>query len=147
MNDTITGRCLCRKIEFEFSGDVNWVLNCHCETCRRSTSSPMTTWVSVPNENFKFVKGVPCKYSSSKGVLRKFCSDCGSPLSYESEKMPGEIHLYLASLDDPNILEPTCHVFESEKLSWFEVHDTLARYATTRKGGAIKPDHFGPKEV
>lgn len=144
MTETVKGRCLCGAVEFEFTGVVNWVLNCHCETCRRATSSPMTTWVSVPNENFKFSKGVLSTYSSSPGVLRKFCSTCGSPLSYEGERMPGEIHLYVASLDNPSNLPPTCHVFESEKLSWFDVHDTLPRYSTTRKGGTVEPDHFGP---
>lgn len=145
MTDRIEGRCLCGAITFAYSGDVNWVLNCHCETCRRATSSPMTTWISVPLENFTLTSGTPSRYSSSPGVSRMFCPTCGTPLSYEGDKMPGEIHLYAASLNDPNAVEPTCHVFESEKLDWFDAHDTLPRYATTRKGGTVEPDHFGPR--
>ncbi|WP_196260931.1 GFA family protein [Pelagibacterium limicola] len=141
----VEGRCLCGCIGFEYNGSVNWIINCHCETCRRATSSPMTTWISVPFSNFAFSRGQPAKYESSPGVVRRFCPSCGTPLSYESEKMPGEIHLYAASLLDPNSVEPTCHVFESEKLAWFEVHDNLPRYATSRKGGTVAPDHIGPR--
>ena len=143
--DKIKGRCLCGEIGFEYRGKVNWVLNCHCETCRRATSSPMTTWISVPNENFTILRGEPARFSSSPGVSRMFCATCGAQMSYENEKMPGEIHLYAASLVDPNAVEPTCHVFEGEKLAWFEVHDALPRYSTTRMGGAVEPDHFGPR--
>ena len=145
MTETIKGRCMCGNIQFEYSGDVNWILNCHCESCRRATSSPMTTWISVPNENFTFTAGETANFSSSPGVTRQFCPNCGTPISFETEKMPGEIHLYAASLLDPNSVQPTCHVFEEEKLEWFEVHDQLPRYATTRKGGTVDPDHYGPR--
>lgn len=142
----VKGRCLCGQTRFEYSGDPNWVLHCHCESCRRATSSPMTTWISVPNENFALTAGTPSTYSSSPGVTRMFCSNCGSPLSFETEKMPGEIHLYAASLDDPTAVIPTCHVFEEERIDWFEVHDQLPRYATTRMGGKVAPSHIGPRD-
>ena len=45
---TTSGHCLCRAIAFSFEGAPNWTLHCHCESCRRATSSPMATWVSVP---------------------------------------------------------------------------------------------------
>ena len=42
-------RCLCGAVSFEFSGAENWRAHCHCESCRRNTSSPFTTWFGVPN--------------------------------------------------------------------------------------------------
>lgn len=105
----------------------------------------MTTWVSVPNEAFCWEEGEPAHYSSSPGVVRHFCDQCGTPLSYIGERMPGEIHLYLASLDNSEQFAPTAHVFESERLNWFEVHDELPRFETTRKGGAAEPTHYGPR--
>jgi len=142
----INGHCLCGEIQFSYQDEPNWVLNCHCESCRRATSSPMTTWISVPNENFRFVSGTPSEYASSPGVRRTFCPNCGSPMSFETEKMPGEIHIYAASLENPETVTPTCHVFESEKLGWFDTHDDLPRYATTRLGGKADPTHFGPRK-
>lgn len=140
----IAGGCLCGAVRFAFEGTQNWVLNCHCETCRRATSSPMTTWVSVPLEGFSWQKGATAQFSSSPGVTRRFCGACGSPLSYESTNWPGEIHLYAVSFDDPNMVAPTAHVFHGERLDWFEVHDALPRYETTRGGGTIAPYQHGP---
>jgi len=141
----IRGHCSCGEIRFLYRGDTKWELHCHCESCRRATSSPMTTWISVPNENFEFTSGTPSEYASSPGVVRRFCPNCGSQLSFETEKMPGEIHLYAVSLENPSVVTPTCHVFEGEKIEWFDVHDDLPRYRTTRMGGKLEPDHYGPK--
>jgi hypothetical protein len=66
-------------------------------------------------------------------------------MSYENEKLPGEIHLYAASLDEPGRAAPARHVFVDEQLPWFEVHDDLPRYATTSLGGTAAPVRKGPR--
>ena len=67
-----TGHCLCRAISFAYEGEPRWTLNCHCESCRRATSSPMTTWVTVLRDAFRFTRGEPSYYASSPGVRRGF---------------------------------------------------------------------------
>jgi hypothetical protein len=143
--ETVEGRCLCGAVVFRYKGAPNWVVHCHCETCRRATSSPMTTWVSVPRTTFAFTKGAPRHFNSSPGVRRGFCETCGSPLTYESERMPDEVHLYAASLVQPDRVSPSRHVFAEEQLPWFEVLDDLPRFATTSRGGA-SPLRVGPRE-
>jgi hypothetical protein len=106
----------------------------------------MTTWISVPRGNFTVVKGTPRYFSSSPGVRRAFCGNCGSPLSYESERMPDEVHLYAASLVNPEPVLPSRHVFVAEQVSWLEILDDLPRYATTSRGGA-SPVRMGPKKT
>ena len=97
---SVSGKCLCGSIAFQYTGKPNWTLHCHCENCRRATSSPITTWISVPRSAFAFTKGTPRYFNSSPGVRRGFCENCGSPLTYENEQMVGEIHLYAVSLLD-----------------------------------------------
>lgn len=138
------GHCLCRSVAFESEGDVNWVAHCHCESCRRATSSPMTTWVSVARSGFRWCRGEPRYHESSPGVRRSFCGTCGSPLTYEPSGLPDEVHVYAAGLSDARAIEPELHVFVDEQLPWFEVADELPRYATTRRGGA-QPVRFGPR--
>jgi hypothetical protein len=58
-----------------------------------------------------------------------FCSNCGTPMAYESDKYPGEINLYLASLEDPSTPTPQFHVHCAEKLSWIVIADELAHHA------------------
>ena len=145
-NEYVGGRCLCGAIRFRFEGAPNWVVHCHCESCRRATSSPMTTWISVPRAKLQFTGGTPRYFSSSTTAKRSFCDACGSPMTYETDYLPDEIHIYAVSLDDPAnpIVSPSRHVFVSEQLSWFEVHDALPRFATTSARGA-KPLRLGPK--
>ena len=141
----VEGRCLCGSIAFRYYGTPNWTLHCHCESCRRATSSPMTTWISVPRSSFCFTKGSPQYFNSSPGVKRGFCQNCGSPLTYESERVPEEVHLYAASLLDPRQVSPSRHVFAAEQLPWLEILDDLPRYATTSRGGAV-PVRTGPRK-
>lgn len=142
---TLTGRCFCGGITFSAEGKVNWVANCHCESCRRATSSPMTTWISVPLEGFHMAGDTPARHSSSPGVTRMFCPTCGSPLSYENTIYPGEIHLYVASLSNPEAFAPGAHVYDGERIPWFDTVDNLPRYHGTGSGGA-GPVRFGPSK-
>lgn len=140
----MTGRCFCRAITFEYRGDPNWMLHCHCESCRRATSAPIVTWISVLRSGFRITKGSPRSYQSSTGVRRSFCGDCGSPLTYVAETIPEEVHILAGTLDDPSPVRPDRHVFVEDQLPWFEVFDELPRYTTTSRG--TKPVRVGPRQ-
>jgi hypothetical protein len=122
------GRCLCGAITFEFEGPETWRAYCHCESCRRNTSSPVTAFLGVPSSAFRFTGAAPTVFNSSPGVRRLFCGRCGSPMAFESERWPDEIHLYAASLEDPEAYRPQGHVHVAERLSWFDVKDDLPRH-------------------
>jgi hypothetical protein len=142
---TTRGRCLCRSIEYEFEGQPLWVAHCHCETCRRATSSAFATYVGVHVDQFRYLKGEPAIYRSSPGVQRFFCATCGSPIAYVGERWPGEVHLYAGSLDNPTQIEPRGHVHVAEQLPWADIHDDLPRFETTGRGK--KPVRRGPRKV
>lgn len=129
-----TGRCLCGAVTYAFTGPVNWAGHCHCQSCRRQTASPMTSFLGVPNEAFKWTGQAPALFESSPGVRRRFCSGCGTPVSYEADRFGDEIHLYAATLDDPDAYEPSFHVFTSEQLPWLHISDGLPRHAETSGG-------------
>lgn len=124
----MTGRCLCGAIRYECSGEPLLVVHCHCESCRRQTSSPMTTFVIVPRATLRFTRGEPKEFSSSPAVRRSFCAGCGSPIYYRVDERPDVIDLYACTLSDPGTLVPQCHVHAVEQLPWFEVLDKLPRY-------------------
>jgi len=122
---TLVGHCLCGACRFELIGDHNWVGHCHCESCRRATSSPMTTWIGHENGRWKFTGVEPVRYESSSGNTRGFCGSCGSPIYYRSDIFPKETHFYATLLSDPNVLEPECHYYTKERLSWLHFSDGL----------------------
>src|SRR5262249_44002266 len=105
--ETTTGRCQCRAIEYQFTGEPKWVMHCHCESCRRAVSSAVATYVGVRLEQFSYLKGEPAIYESSPGVKRYFCATCGSPMAYAGDRWPGEVHLFHGTLADPGQWPPT----------------------------------------
>ena len=135
------GRCLCGRISFEADTKPLWVDYCHCNSCRRSTGAPVTTFVAFHRDSVR-VTGEPKAYSSSPGVYRSFCGHCGTPLSYESDDCPGEIHFYISVMDAPDIYLPQRHVFHEEHISWLELNDDLPRYEGLARN---EPASWGPK--
>lgn len=117
------GRCHCRAVTYEFDGPENWVGHCHCESCRRNTSSPFTTFVGVPRPALRFTGVVPAAHESSPAVRRLFCPRCGAPVAYDADRYGDEIHLYLAALEDASGLTPQFHVFTAEKVPWIVLGD------------------------
>lgn len=139
------GHCLCGDIQYEYRGAPSWILHCHCESCRRHSSAAVATFICVNRDAFRFTKGQPKAYASSPGVRRSFCGRCGSPIAYENDRMPNEVHLYLGTLAHPSSVSPEAHVSVAEQLSWFEILDDLPRYEGWRRGAS--PVRRGPRPV
>lgn len=125
---TRSGRCLCGKTKWAFDGEITWSCYCHCDDCRRNCAAPVVAWFGVPIANFRWTGEAPKTLESSKGVFRHFCSDCGSPMGFEADHYPGGMHLYAASLDDPDDFKPEFHVFWSNRLPWLQMEDDLPKY-------------------
>jgi hypothetical protein len=56
-------------------------------------------------------------------VRRSFCGRCGTPLTYEGERWPGEIHVLLGTLDRPELLEPKGHASREEQIPWLRLDE------------------------
>ncbi len=125
------GRCLCGSTSWAFTGDVNWACYCHCDDCRRNCAAPVVAWLGVPLRNFQWTGERPQTFESSQGVYRHYCKKCGSPVGFEADHYPGGMHLYAASLDDPNEFKPTFHVNYKSKLPWLSMDDGLPKYDST----------------
>ena len=54
-----TGRCLCGAIRYRAGGAPKWIANCHCDSCRRVTGAPLTTYAGFAAAAFAFVAGAP----------------------------------------------------------------------------------------
>ena len=121
------GRCLCGEVRYEYDGPERWVAHCHCESCRRTTSAAFATFFGVPRSAFRFTGKAPAIFESSPGVRRLFCGACGSPIAYDADRYPKEIHFYAASLEDSRGLSPQGHVHWAERVPWVELGDTLPK--------------------
>ncbi|NIS07140.1 MAG: GFA family protein [Gammaproteobacteria bacterium] len=145
MRGKSTGRCLCGSLQFEVRGKPLWVAHCHCRSCRRNTGSAVATFVGFRKDQLTYTCGERKFYASSAGVQRGFCAECGTPMTYEADRWPGEVHVYVATLDNPDDFRPQLHVFFAERISWLELEDDLPRYEGLARGaqplgvGPLKP--------
>ena len=122
-----TGGCACGALRYAVTGSPIWQMHCHCASCRKATGSPMTSYFGVGRAQVCW-DGERSFYTSSPGVTRGFCGQCGTPMHYMSTRWPGEIHLFAATLDDPSLFVPTSHVHWAERVPWVTMEDDLHKY-------------------
>ena len=125
MSETCFGRCFCKAVSFEIDTPIKACVNCHCESCRRQCSAPMTSYIGIEQGQWRWTGEMPKVFNSSPGVERTFCGHCGTPLSFRSENMSGVMHFYLAALEDPERFKPELHVAHEEKRCWLKLGDDL----------------------
>jgi hypothetical protein len=85
----------------------------------------MTTYIGVADGKWRWTGKTPKVFNSSPGVERTFCENCGTPLSFRSEKMSSIMHLYVSAMEEPDKFIPTLHVAFEEKLPWLNLADGL----------------------
>lgn len=85
----------------------------------------MTTYIGIPDGQWRWLGDAPKVFHSSPGVERSFCGKCGSPMSFRSQKMSGVMHLYVAALEAPEHYAPTLNVSAEEQLPWLQLDDGL----------------------
>lgn len=123
----LTGRCLCGALRYTAPARPKWTALCHCESCRRAASAPVVAWMGFDEDAVTW-HGPRAIFASSEIARRGFCPTCGTQMSFQSTRWPGEIHLYAASLDDPERYIPDLHCHHGEHLSWLKIVDDLPRH-------------------
>jgi len=125
-----TGGCMCGAVRYEATGEPFSVAHCHCNSCRKHTGGPVVTLAGYLKEQVSFSGSERAFYESSPGALRAYCSQCGSPLTWEGDggDLGPIIELHLSTFDEPEAVVPTAHAFYPERLPWFDIADDLPRY-------------------
>jgi hypothetical protein len=126
------GGCLCGAIRYQVWGKASNITHCHCPTCRRASGAPFVTWAGFDTNKFVFTQGNPTSCASSENVIRTFCNQCGSPLTYQRLDLPGSIDVTLGSLDEPEAIEPEDHIWTECQLPWITLADSLPKYPQHR---------------
>ena len=127
------GGCLCRAVRYRVTGSPLYTVICHCETCRKAAAAPSMAWITFARENFQILFGTPRGFRSSSGVLRTFCENCGSPLTYASDQRPREIDVTTLSMDDPSLFPPTREIWLEDRITWEALNPERQQFS--RGGG------------
>ncbi len=128
--EPIAGSCLCGAVTFSVEPPTLFAWHCHCSICRRAHGAAYATWTGVKSHQLTIVTGYEdlVSYPSSPWAVRRFCRHCGSPLFYNADSHPGEVHVAVASLSWPLDRLPDRHVFFEDQAPWADVSDRLPRY-------------------
>ena len=79
-----------------------------------------------------WLKGNITEFASSEYVRRGFCAQCGCSLTFRHTEYPDYLTLTIASLDDPNSVQPNYHIYTEQQLSWLNIEDNCQRYPQAR---------------
>ena len=130
MSKTTTGSCLCGAVKMEARGEPLRVMHCHCPSCRKATGAAFATFVDYTSDSVTFSGTGMKMYTSSPGVTRRFCGDCGSTISYQGDNWPDEINISLGFFDNPEVFTPQSHCYVKTALPWLHMDDGLPKVKT-----------------
>jgi hypothetical protein len=122
------GGCLCGAVRYRISGSPFAAEYCHCRMCQKSAGAVVVSWMDFRPEQLTWTAGKPSEYESSESVRRGFCQECGSTLSFRDTRHPEYITLTIASLDDPNLVKPTCHIYTDSQVNWLAIEDDCKKF-------------------
>ena len=127
----VHGSCLCGGVEFEITGYISPIQNCHAARCRKATGGISVPELLAHRAGFRWTKGEVLVRVYAAPLLkgppaykRAFCETCGSPLPVELEGTPYMILNY-------GVIDQTAEdlefqpVFSNQKACWHDIMDVL----------------------
>lgn len=121
----LQGGCFCGAIRFDIEAPEKYACICYCQSCQRAAGAPSVAWATYKKDTLEIRRGSIHWHHSSPDVTRGLCSVCGTCISYENEKRPGEIDLSLNALDDPSAPVLRAHIWTEDKQPWTVICDDL----------------------
>lgn len=113
------GKCLCNAVQFEITGDVPNLYQCHCSLCRKQggTSSNAATLIHKNKFSWLSGEGKISRYKMEDGFTSHFCSICGSPVPNRLRDT-NKIWVPAGSLSGEIDSRIVVHIYTKSKASW-----------------------------
>ncbi len=127
----LTGRCYCGDIRYEFEGEVQGALQCHCRECQYITGGNANVIMVLPESGFRFVQGEPKPFARSdieNPVTRLFCPRCGTAIGTRSPKRPGSFIVKVGTLDDPSVFQARAAIFTVDKQPFHHIPEGIPAF-------------------
>ncbi len=127
-----TGGCLCGKVRFEISGEIQNIIYCHCSHCRKAQGSAFATNGDVDAEQFNFISGEEelTGFEATAGQTKYFCKTCGSPIISKNKNHPDKVRVRLGVIESDITEQPTAHIFVESKANWEKIEGDLPQFNT-----------------
>ncbi len=139
----VSGGCYCGAVRYRAKDVPPEVTECHCSQCRKQAGHRYaSTGAKTSDIEIEGADKIAW-YRASPAAERGFCSVCGSTLFWKrsDEDYCG---ILAASIDEPNGLRLTKHIFVESKGGYYGIDDGLPRFEgydrpTVAGSSATKP--------
>lgn len=126
----LTGGCDCGQVRYRLGAepyDTGW---CHCRVCQRVSGSGGMVYTTVAFSDYVVIAGADHvgQFASTAFGTRTYCLDCGSPLTIHVAYKPTEVDFAAGSLDNPDAVAPSFHLYAASAPEWARPIDGLPRY-------------------
>jgi len=124
------GSCLCKKVQFEITGDFDGFYLCHCSRCRKGTGSAHAANLFSKSAQLSWVSGrdqVKTFHLEGTRFQKSFCENCGAALRSMHES--GRLLVPAGCLDSELSLRPTAHIFSESRALWDKDLETVKAFA------------------
>jgi hypothetical protein len=123
--EVLTGGCQCGAVRFAVETPLGRASICHCRMCQKANGGFFGAFVG--GANLRWTRGAPAHFQSSNKVARGFCAACGTPLTFEWNKMGAE--LAIGAFDDPAKIPPVIQMDFANRMPWLAALADLPRRA------------------
>lgn len=117
MPDLRQGGCLCGAARYEVNLDGHKTGNCHCVDCQKNSGAAFMPFSNIDSGQFRWLKKPEGVYRSSERALRTFCTQCGTPLTWEALSRPERQSISIGTLDDTKDIEISYEIFTQTRLA------------------------------
>ncbi len=128
MTYPIKGSCQCGGVTYTLLSEPNLIAACHCKECQKLSTSAfsLTAMVDVDTVVFEGEMQEWSRVADSGNVsAAKFCPTCGNRIYHFNPAEPEKIKLKPSNLSDTSLIQPSVHIWVSEKQDWFQIPDNV----------------------
>lgn len=133
MKYPITGACQCGQVTYTLSKPPLAVAACHCKQCQKLSTSAFSITAMVDVDAIEFsgeMKEWRRVADSGNISVAKFCPTCGNHIYHFNPRDPTKIMLKPSTLADTSLINPTIHVWVSEKQAWYSIPEGVVVFDT-----------------
>ena len=127
MDALYQGSCLCGTVKYCVTSELKAVTHCHCKKCQKGHGAAFATYASAVASAISIIAGAETLkgYESTEGVLRQFCSNCGSSLFWSDSRglFSQWMSIAIATLDTHFPVHKQKHGCVGTKASWYDITD------------------------
>ena len=132
---THQGSCYCGQVTVEVTGDPVFSAYCHCNSCRKWHSAPMTALAAWPESSVS-VTGEVVVSRKNDETQRTSCAKCGGNVLTTKPGLGWKVVYPLTLSGSDFAYRPDAHIFYDERV--VEFNDGLPKFSDvpTEAGGS-----------